>query len=68
MNGGVKGWMPYVRENNYQNKISPQEYKQKFKYNYHQNVFKDPDTERILIVMAILLTTLLLVTFGENKN
>ena len=68
LNGGVKGWMPYVRENNYQNKISPQEYKQKFKYNYHQNVFKDPDTERILIVLAILLTTLLLVAFGGKQK
>lgn len=72
LKGGVKGWMAYVRENNYQNKISPKEYKQEFKYNYHLNVFKDPDTERILIVLAILLTTLLLVSFGErqkiNKN
>ena len=72
LNGGVKGWMPYVRENNYQIKILPQEYKQAFRYNYHQNVFKDPDTERMLIVLVILLTTLLLVAFGGkqkiNKN
>ena len=31
-------------------------------------MFKDPDTERILIVMAILLTTLLLVTFGARQK
>ena len=68
LNGGVKGWMPYVRENNYQIKISPQEYKKAFRYNYHQNVFKDPDTERMLIVMAILLTTLILITFGERQK
>ena len=68
LNGGVKGWMPYVRENNYQIKILPQEYKQAFRYNYHQNVFKDPDTERMLIVMAILLTTLILVTFGRRQK
>ena len=68
LNGGVKGWMPYVRENNYQIKISPQEYKQEFKFSYHKNVFKDPDTERILIVMAILLITLLLVAFGARQK
>ena len=51
LKAGVKGWMPYVRENQYNNKIYPAEYNSQFKYNFHKNVFKDPDLERLLIVI-----------------
>ena len=68
LKAGVKGWMPYVRENEYNNKIYPAEYNSQFKYNFHKNVFKDPDTERILIVLSILILSILLNFFKNKKN
>ena len=58
LKAGVKGWMPYVKDNEYNNKIYPAEYNSEFKYNIHKNVIKDPDTERILIVVEILLLSI----------
>ena len=68
LKAGVKGWMPYVRESEYKEKIFPEEYNRKFKYNFHKNVFKDPDSERILIVLLILLLTIFLNFFNSKKK
>jgi hypothetical protein len=68
LKAGVKGWMPHVRESQYKKKIFPAEYNKEFKYNFHKNVFKDPDTERILIVLSILLVTFFLNFSYKEKN
>lgn len=68
LNGGVKGWMPYVRENDYQEKITPKQYKEKFRYGYHKNVIKDPDTDRVLIVILILIVTISLTFLTSRKK
>ena len=64
----VKGWMPYVRKNEFREKIYPVEYNKKFRYNFHQNVLKDPDSERILVVILILFITIFLNLFYSNRN
>ena len=68
LKAGVKGWMPYLRKNEYKNKIYPAEYNSQFKYDFHKNVIKDPDTERILIVLSILLLSILLNLFKIKDN
>ena len=55
-------------ENEYKNKIYPAEYNIQFKYDFHKNVIKDPDTERILIVLSILLLSILLNLFKIKNN
>ena len=68
LKAGVKGWMPYVRENQYKEKIFPKQYNEQFKYNFHKNVFKDPDTEKVLIVLLICLISIFLNLFSQKKN
>ena len=68
LKAGVKGWIPYVRENHYKEKIFPKDYNEQFKYSFHQNVFKDPDTEKILIVLLICLIAIFLNFFSKKKN
>jgi len=68
LKAGVKGWIPYVRENQYKDKIFPKEYNEKFKYNFHKNVIKDPDIEKILIVLLICLITIFLNFFSKKKS
>ncbi|WP_440681309.1 hypothetical protein [Candidatus Pelagibacter sp. HIMB1623] len=65
LEAGVKGWNPYIRDNEYKIKMLPAEYNEKFKYNFHKNVFKDPDLERILVVVLILMSTFV---FSISKN
>ena len=68
LKAGVKGWMPYVRENQYKDKIFPKQFNEKFKYNFHKYVFKDPDSEKILIILLIYLVVISLNFFSEEKN
>ena len=68
LKAGVKGWIPYVRENHYKDKIFPKKYNEQFKYNFHKNVFKDPDTEKILIVLLICSIVISLNFFNKQKN
>ena len=68
LKAGVKGWMPYVRENHYKEKIFPKQYNERFKYNFHKNVFKDPDFEKILIVLLICLIAISFNFFNRNRN
>ena len=68
LEAGVKGWMPYVRENNFKEKIFPKEYNLKFKYDFHKNVIKDPDLERIFLVLIILAITILVSFLSKEKN
>lgn len=68
LKAGVKGWMSHVREYDYKKKIFPREYNKEFKYNFHKNVIKDPDVERILAVLLILLLTIFLNIFNKEKN
>ena len=60
--------MPYVRENQYKDKIFPKQFNEKFKYNFHKYVFKDPDSEKILIILLIYLVVISLNFFSEEKN
>ena len=68
LKAGVKGWMPYVRENQYKDKIFPKQFNEQFKYNFHKYVFKDPDSEKILIILLICLLVISLNFFSEEKN
>jgi len=68
LKAGVKGWMPYVRDNQFEIQIFPKEYNDTFKYNFHKNVIKDPDTERILIVFLILLLVIFIDYFNKFKS
>lgn len=68
LEASTKGWMAYIRDNEYSKKISPKQYNMEFKYNFHQNVIKDPDSERILIVLSILFATIVLNYFSKKKN
>ena len=53
---GSKGIKAYVRSNERsENIISAEEYLKKFKYSYHLNVIKDPDFERLLVVISIFI-------------
>ena len=51
LKASIKGWLPYVRSTNFTDLIMPENYLKKFKFNFHKNVFKDPDLERLLIVI-----------------
>ena len=59
LESAVKGIRAYIRDNNHQEIITPQDYLKKFKYNYLTNVLKDPDFERFLIVLLIFLILIL---------
>ena len=53
---GSKGIKAYIRSNERsENIISAEEYLNKFKYSYHLNVIKDPDFERLLVVISIFI-------------
>ena len=53
---GSKGIKAYIRSNERsENIISAEEYLKKFKYSYHLNVIKDPDFERLLVVISIFI-------------
>ena len=67
LKAGVTGWMPYIRENKFEIQMYPKEYNDKFKYNFHKNVIKDPDIERILIVVLILLLVVSIDIFNKIK-
>jgi len=67
LKAGVKGWMPYVRENQYKDKIFPKQFNEQFKYNFHKYVFKDPDSEKILIILLIYLVVISLNFFSGEK-
>jgi len=55
LKASIKGWLPYVRSTNFNDLIMPENYLKKFKFNFHKNVFKDPDLERLLIVIITVL-------------
>ena len=59
--------MPYVRENQYKDKIFPKQFNEQFKYNFHKYVFKDPDSEKILIILLIYLVVISLNFFSGEK-
>jgi hypothetical protein len=67
LKAGVKGWMPYVRENQYKDKIFPKQFNEQYKYNFHKYVFKDPDSEKILIILLIYLVVISLNFFSVEK-
>ena len=53
---GSKGIKAYIRSSERsENIISAEEYLKKFKYSYHLNVIKDPDFERLLVVISIFI-------------
>lgn len=54
LKASIKGWLPYVKSTNFTDLIMPENYLKKFKFNFHKNVFKDPDLERLLIVILIV--------------
>jgi hypothetical protein len=49
----VRGWLPYIKSTDFKEMLMPEDYLSKFKFNYHKNVFLDPDKERLLIVILI---------------
>ncbi len=66
---GSKGIKPYIRNNERTDTvISASEYLEKFKYTYHQNVIKDPDFERLLVVVFIIFIFVIMSTVNKFKK
>ena len=68
LKASIKGWLPYVRSTKFKDLIMPEEYLKRFKYNFHKNVFKDPDFERILIVIFIIFLVFSINFFSNRKS
>ena len=73
LKASIKGWLPYVRSTNFNDLIMPENYLEKFKFNFHKNVFKDPDLERLIIViLAVFIIFFINISFNyksiRNKN
>ena len=68
LKANIKGWLPYVRSTNFKDLVMPEEYLKRFKYNFHKNVFKDPDLERMLIVIFIVFLVFLINFFSNLKS
>ena len=66
---GSKGIKPYIRNIERSDTIiSASEYLEKFKYTYHLNVIKDPDFERLLVVVFIIFIFVLMSTVNKFKK
>ena len=55
LEAATKGIRIYIRNQNHNEIITPEEYLEKFKYSYHLNVIQDPDFERFLILISIFI-------------
>ena len=66
---GSKGIKSYIRNNDRTDKvISADEYLKKFKYTYHSNVIRDPDFERLLVVVLIFFLFIIMSTLNKLKK
>jgi len=68
LKASIKGWLPYVRSTNFTDLIMPENYLQKFKFNFHKNVFKDPDLERLLVVIFCVFIIFFINLFFNYKS
>ena len=55
LEAATKGIRIYIRNQDHQEIITPEEYLDKFRYTYHLNVIQDPDFERFLVLVSIFL-------------
>ena len=66
---GSKGIKAFIRNNERSESIiSADEYLKEFKYSYHLNVIKDPDFERLLVVVSIFLIFILISLINKFRK
>ncbi len=70
LTAGSKGWRQYLRLNDYNDLISPEDYLKKNRIKYLYYVSKDNDIERIIlpIVLSILFFSIFFIFYKKKEN
>ena len=68
LSASSKGLKAYIRSTDGTKKVTAKDYLEISKYNYPKYLTKDPDFERFLILIGVILLSFLILFFEKNEN